>query len=154
MIVGFPGESDADFETLCDFVKAAQFDRLGVFEYSDEETSASFHLDAKLDQRTIHSRKRKLMALQRRISLGRNREMIGREVDVLVEGPSEETDLLWQSRMSTQAREIDGVCYINDFGIAPPRAGEIRRLRITEAHDYDLVGALAHDPFPILAAVR
>ncbi len=154
MIVGFPGESDADFEALCDFAKAAQFDRLGVFEYSDEETSASFHLDAKLDQRTIHNRKRKLMALQRRISLARNRRMIGQEVDVLVEGPSEETDLLWQARMATQAPEIDGVCYINDFGATPPRAGEIRRLRVTEAHDYDLVGTIAPDMFPILAAAR
>ena len=68
MIVGFPGETEADFETLCDFVKAAQFDRLGVFAYSDEDTSASFHLDAKVDARTIHNRKRKLMALQRRVS--------------------------------------------------------------------------------------
>jgi ribosomal protein S12 methylthiotransferase len=164
MIVGFPGESEADFETLCDFVKAARFDRLGVFSYSDEDTSASFRLDQKVDARTIYNRKRKLMALQRRISRARNREMIGREVDVLIDGPSEETDLLWQARMSTQAPEIDGICYINDFEGAPPERGEIRRMRITEAHDYDLVGALAGpgaerhslkgDPFPILAATR
>jgi ribosomal protein S12 methylthiotransferase len=154
MIVGFPGETEADFEILCDFVKAARFDRLGVFAYSDEETSASFHLDAKVDARTIHNRKRKLMALQRRVSRARNRAMIGQDVDVLVEGPSEETDLLWQARMSTQAPEIDGVCYINDFGNAPPPTGEIRRMRITEAHDYDLVGALAPEMFPILAAAR
>ena len=164
MIVGFPGESEADFETLCDFVKAARFDRLGVFSYSDEDTSASFHLDQKVDARTIYNRKRKLMAVQRRISRARNREMIGREVDVLIDGPSEETDLLWQARMSTQAPEIDGFCYINDFEGAPPERGEIRRMRITEAHDYDLVGALAAphadrhsmkaDPFPIFAATR
>ena len=154
MIVGFPGETEADFEILCDFVKAAQFDRLGVFSYSDEETSASFHLDAKVDARTIHNRQRKLMALQRRISKARNRKMIGQDVDVLVDGPSEETDLLWQARMSTQAPEIDGVCYINDFGNRPPRPGEIRRMRITEAHDYDLVGAVAPDMFPIFAAAR
>ena len=154
MIVGFPGETESDFETLCGFVKAAQFDRLGVFAYSDEETSASFHLDTKVDARTIHNRKRKLMALQRRVSQARNRKMIGQDVDVLVEGPSEETDLLWQARMSTQAPEIDGVCYINDFGNAPPRPGEIRRMRITEAHDYDLVGALEPEMFPILAAAQ
>jgi ribosomal protein S12 methylthiotransferase len=154
MIVGFPGETESDFETLCGFVKAAQFDRLGVFAYSDEETSASFHLDAKVDARTIHNRKRKLMALQRRVSQARNRKMIGQDVDVLVEGPSEETDLLWQARMSTQAPEIDGVCYINDFGNNAPRTGEIRRMRITEAHDYDLVGALEPEMFPILAAAR
>jgi len=164
MIVGFPGESETDFETLCDFVKAARLDRLGVFSYSDEDTSASFQLDQKVDARTIYNRKRKLMAVQRRISRARNREMIGREVDVLIDGPSEETDLLWQGRMSTQAPEIDGICYINDFEGAPPERGEIRRMRVTEAHDYDLVGAIAAphgerhavkgDPFPILTATR
>jgi ribosomal protein S12 methylthiotransferase len=142
MIVGFPGETDEDFEILCEFVKAARFDRLGVFSYSDEETSASFHLDGKVDARTIYNRKRKLMALQRRISSARNRRMIGEEVDVLLEGPSRETDLLWEARLSTQAPEIDGVCYVNDFGDGAPRSGDIRRMRITEAHDYDLVGGL------------
>ena len=164
MIVGFPGETETDFEILCDFVKAANFDRLGVFSYSDEETSASFHLDAKVDARTIYNRKRKLMSLQRRVSQARNRKMVGQEVDVLVEGPSEETDLLWKARMSTQAPEIDGICYINDFGDEPPAVGEIRRMCITEAHDYDLIGGLIDSPsgfvpvrpelFPILAATR
>jgi ribosomal protein S12 methylthiotransferase len=83
---------------------------------------------------------------------------------VLVDGPSQETDLLWQGRMSTQAPEIDGVCLINDSEGAAPRSGEIRRMRITEAHDYDLVGALTSvcepgpvaspQPFPILAVTR
>jgi ribosomal protein S12 methylthiotransferase len=78
MIVGFPGETEADFEILCDFVKAARFDRLGVFSYSDEDTSASFQLDAKVDGRAIYQRKRKLMALQRRISKSKNRPRSGR----------------------------------------------------------------------------
>jgi ribosomal protein S12 methylthiotransferase len=146
MIVGFPGETEHDFEQLLQFVKAAQFDRLGVFSYSDEETSQSYHLDAKVDKRTIYFRKRKLMALQRRISLSRNKRMIGTEVPVLVEGPSKETGLLWEARLSTQAPEIDGICYINDFGPAEPRPGEIRSLRITEAHDYDLIGELVGPP--------
>src|SRR5689334_15934312 len=146
MIVGFPGETDADFEILCDFVKAARFDRLGGFSYSDEETSASFHLDGKVNHRTIYNRKRRLMAVQRRISRARNHEMIGREVDVLIEGPSKETELLWEARLSTQAPEIDGVCYINDFGPGAARPGEMRRLRVTEAHDYDLVGELVDAP--------
>jgi ribosomal protein S12 methylthiotransferase len=164
MIVGFPGETEADFEVLCDFVKAAQLDRLGVFAYSDEDTSASFHLDGKVDARTIYNRKRKLMATQRRISRARNRKMIGQEVDVLIDGPSEETELLWQARMPTQAPEIDGICYINDCDGVAPQAGDIRRMRITEAHDYDLVGVLTGatepsfraktQPFPILAATR
>ncbi len=163
MIVGFPGETDADFEELCRFVDAAQFDRLGVFSYSDEETSASYLLDGKVDKRTIYARKRKLMAVQRRISLARNKRLIGSEWPILVEGPSKETDLLWEGRIATQAPEIDGVCYINDFGPAEPKSGEMRRFRVTEAHDYDLVGELTDgseqaagqrqqsiNPFPIL----
>jgi ribosomal protein S12 methylthiotransferase len=142
MIVGFPGESEQDFETLCSFVKAAQFDRLGVFSYSDEDTSASFHLDAKVDARTIYNRKRRLMALQRQISRARNRQLIGRELPVLVEGPSADSELVWQARLATQAPEIDGVCYISDPGEHPLRSGEIRKLRVTEAHDYDLTGEL------------
>ncbi len=141
-IVGFPGETAEDFEELCQFVKAARFDNLGVFTYSDEDTSGSFHLDGKVDGRTIQNRKRKLMALQRKIAKARNREMVGREVRVLVEGESQETELLWEGRMPGQAPEIDGVALINDFEGAPPRQGEIRGLRITEAHDYDVVGTL------------
>ncbi len=164
MIVGFPGETAAEFEELCQFVEAAQFDRLGVFSYSDEETSQSFHLENKVDKRTIYQRKRKLMALQRRISLKRNKRMIGETFPVLMEGLSKETNLLWEARLATQAPEIDGVCYINDFGVAEPRAGEMRTLRVTEAHDYDLVGELVDgsepafrhnakaNPFPILSS--
>jgi ribosomal protein S12 methylthiotransferase len=146
MIVGFPGETEENFEELCQFVQTAQFDRLGVFSYSDEETSQSFPLDGKVDKSTIYRRKRKLMALQRRISLSRNRQLIGREFPVLVEGPSKETDLLWEARMATQAPEIDGLCLINDFGPGAARPGEMRRLRVTEAHDYDLVGELVDAP--------
>ena len=142
MIVGFPGETAQDFEELCQFVKAARFDRLGVFSYSDEDTSASYHLDGKVDARTIYNRKRRLMALQRKIAQARNRQLIGTETSILVEGLSKETDLLWEGRMPTQAPEIDGVTLINDFEGAEPQPGEMRRLRITEAHDYDLVGTL------------
>ncbi len=142
MIVGFPGETGADFDELCEFVQAARFDRLGVFSYSDEETSRSYHLDGKVDARTIYNRKRRLMAIQRKVSRARNRGLRGREVPVLVEGPSEETDLLWQARMSTQAPEIDGVCLVNDVEGAPPVPGQMRLLRVTEAQDYDLVGTL------------
>ncbi len=142
MIVGFPGESARDFDELCHFVEAAQFDRLGVFSYSDEDTSASYHLDGKVDARTIYNRKRRLMAVQRKIAHARNRRLIGAETSILVDGLSKETDLLWEGRMPTQAPEIDGVTLINDFEGAEPRPGEMRRLRITEAHDYDVVGTL------------
>ena len=165
MIVGFPSETESDFEELCQFTRAARFDRLGVFSYSDEDTSGSFHLDGKVDARTIYNRKRRLMALQRKISRAQNRSLVGKEVDVLIEGPSEESDLLWQGRLSTQAPEIDGVCYVTDFNGSEARAGEIRRLRVAEAFDYDLAGGLIDmpestrptlrvNPFPILASPR
>jgi ribosomal protein S12 methylthiotransferase len=162
-IVGFPGETDQDFEELCQFVKAARFDRLGVFSYSDEDTSASYHLDGKVDARTIYNRKRRLLAIQRKISRANNKRWLGQEVDVLVEGPSPETDLLWEARLPGQAPDIDGVCYLNDDNGHPLRRGEIRRVRITEAHDYDLVGGVIDEPerawkgihqplFPILSS--
>jgi ribosomal protein S12 methylthiotransferase len=141
-IAGFPGETDADFETLCQFVEAAQLDRLGVFSYSDEDSSKSYALDGKVDGRTISNRKRHLMAIQRKISRAKNRKMVGQKVPVLVEGPSPDTDLLWQARMSTQAPEIDGTVLINDFEGAEPAPGQMRLLHITEAHDYDLIGTL------------
>jgi ribosomal protein S12 methylthiotransferase len=141
-IVGFPGETAADFEELCQFVVAARFDNLGVFAYSDEDSSGSYKLDGKVDGRTIQNRKRRLMALQRKIARQRNRELVGREFSVLVEGESKETELLWEARLPGQAPEIDGVALVNDFEDAPPRQGEIRRMRITEAHDYDVVGTL------------
>ena len=160
LIAGFPGETQPDFDQLCDFVRAAQFDRLGVFSYSDEETSASYHLDGKVDGREIYNRKRRLMSIQRRISRAKNRALVGPEVRVLIEGPSRESELVWEARMASQAPEIDGVCYISDPGESAPVAGQFRRMRITEAHDYDLTGELIDDPpaerpaavFPILSA--
>ncbi|HEY9140639.1 MAG TPA: 30S ribosomal protein S12 methylthiotransferase RimO [Bryobacteraceae bacterium] len=141
-IVGFPGETPADFEDLCQFVQAARFDNMGVFLYSDEDSSRSYALDGKVDAHTKRSRQRRLMALQRKIARARSRALVGAEVPVLVGGVSAETDLLWEGRMSTQAPEIDGVTLINDVEGAAPRRGEIRRLRITESHDYDVVGTL------------
>jgi ribosomal protein S12 methylthiotransferase len=146
MIAGFPGETEEDFQELCDFVRAADFSHLGVFSYSDEDTSASFHLDGKVDGRTIQRRKRQLMAVQRKVSRARNKRFVGQEHTVLVEGPSADSELVWQARMGTQAPEIDGVCYISDPGDAPLRAGEFRRMRITESHDYDLTGELVDTP--------
>jgi len=143
MIVGFPGETEADFNELCQFVEAAQFDRMGAFSYSDEDTSKSFELDAKVDGRTIQNRKRRLMAIQRKISRARNRTLVGHQADVLVEGPTADSELVWQARLPSQAPDIDGVCYISDPGEAPLRAGAFRRMRITKAHDYDLTGELA-----------
>ena len=146
MIVGFPGETDSDFDELCQFVQSAQFDRLGVFSYSDEDTSKSFDLDSKVDARTIYNRKRHLMSLQRKISRAKNRTLVGREFRVLVEGPTEDSELVWEARLSTQAPDIDGVCYISDPGESPLRAGDFRTMRIVEAHDYELTGELIDSP--------
>ena len=153
-IVGFPGETEADFEVLCDFVRAGRLDNVGVFSYSDEDISGSFQLDAKVDARTIYNRKRRLMAIQRKISTARNRKLVGSETSVLISGLSSETDLLWEGRMPSQAPEIDGVTLINDVEGDDPQAGQIRRLVITEAHDYDVVGTLlpSHEAAPVNAA--
>jgi ribosomal protein S12 methylthiotransferase len=141
-IVGFPGETDKDFEELCQFVQAAQFDRVGVFGYSDDETSESYHLDAKVDGRTIYNRKRRLMSIQRKISRKRNQALIGQRFPILIVGPSEETDLLWEGRLATQAEDIDGKTYITDFAEATPQPGDFGEIRITRAGDYDLFGCL------------
>ena len=115
-IVGFPGETEDDFQQLCDFVTAAQFDWLGVFAYSDEEGSPAFLLYGKVPPKEIERRRRKLMQLQKRISRKRRKQWIGREIEVMLEGPSEETDLLWEARTPAHAPEIDGKVFINDFG--------------------------------------
>jgi ribosomal protein S12 methylthiotransferase len=139
-IVGFPGETGNDFELLCDFVREAQFDWLGVFGYSDEEGSNSFALDSKLAPKEIERRRKKLMSIQKQISRKKKRALIGRQYDLLLEGPSEETDLLWQGRTAMHAPEIDGTVYVNDFGEHNDlREGEFYRCEISEAHDYDLV---------------
>ncbi|HEY0263117.1 MAG TPA: 30S ribosomal protein S12 methylthiotransferase RimO [Granulicella sp.] len=144
-IVGFPGETEEDFEALCGFVREAKIDWLGVFTYSDEEGAKAYELDdaLKVPQRTIQARRRKLMKLQQKISEKAKAEWVGREVDLLVEGESEETELLWEGRTSLHAPEIDGKVFINDFG--PHEAlvpGTFYRAEITESHDYDVVARI------------
>jgi len=142
-ITGFPGESEEDFEELLAFVRAMEFDRVGVFTYSDEEGTPAFELPDKVDARTAKRRRDRLMREQKRISLRRNRARIGQTARVLFEGASKETDLLWQGRLETQAADIDGCVLIND---APedfnPVPGQFVNVLITEAHDYDLVGRI------------
>jgi ribosomal protein S12 methylthiotransferase len=144
-IVGFPGETEEDFNALCDFAKAANIDWLGVFTYSDEEGAKAFELadELKVPRRTIQSRRNKLMKLQQKISAKSKAAWVGREIDLLVEGPSEETELLWEGRSILQAPEIDGKVLINDFGphetLVP---GTFYRAEITESHDYDVVARI------------
>jgi ribosomal protein S12 methylthiotransferase len=138
-IVGHPGETDEEFEELCECGKWARFERMGVFRYSDEETSHSATLEGKVPARIATSRHRKLMTLQRKIAREANRALVGREMDVLVEGKSDEHDLVMQGRHAGQAPEIDGSVYLSG-GEATP--GQMRRVKITQASDYDLVGEL------------
>src|SRR5580704_13616144 len=142
-IVGFPGETEQDFEQLCDFVRQAQFDWLGVFGYSDEEGAKAFELSDKVPAREIERRRKKLMSIQKQISRKKKRALIGRQFDLLLEGASEETDLLWQGRTAMHAPEIDGTVYVNDFGDHEnAREGEFYRCEITEAHEYDVVARI------------
>jgi ribosomal protein S12 methylthiotransferase len=142
-IVGFPGETENDFAELCEFVRAAQFDWMGVFSYSDEEGSAAHHLENKVPHREIEARRRKLMQIQRQISKKNKRKLVGRRYDVLTLGPSEETELLWEGRTEMHAPEIDGKLFLNDFGDHDqPESGRFYRCEITEAHDYDLVARI------------
>ncbi|MBS2015690.1 MAG: 30S ribosomal protein S12 methylthiotransferase RimO [Deltaproteobacteria bacterium] len=142
-IVGHPGETDDDFQELVDFVEWAQFEHVGVFRYSDEETSLSTEQDGKVSARTAASRWRKLMALQRKIARTKNRALVGKELEVLVEGPSEEHDLVMMGRHRGQAPEIDGQVFLS--ATSELRAGELRKVRITQAADYDLVGDVVDD---------
>jgi ribosomal protein S12 methylthiotransferase len=128
---------------LEEFIQEARFDWLGVFNYSHEEGSAAYALDAQVPKRSIESRRKRLMKLQQSISRKAKQEWVGREVTVLAEGPSEETELLWEGRTQFHAPEIDGKVYLNDFGpLESLEHGRFYRAQITEAHDYDLVARI------------
>ena len=138
-IVGFPGETEAEFAELRAFVEACEFDHLGVFTFSDEEGTASFDLPGRVPQGVKERRKRALMAAQKKISARRNRRRVGQRVEVLVEGTHPDTDLLLRGRLSTQAPEIDGMVVLND-GTAV--SGAFVTAEITDAHPYDLVARI------------
>jgi len=140
-----PGETEEDFEMLKEFVKEQRFERLGVFQYSDEEGTAAFSYENKVPKQTIERRWREVMAIQKRINREQNKKLVGQRIEVLVEGPSEESEHLLVGRTEGQAPEIDGQVYIND-GMAYP--GEFVTVEVTEAHDYDLVGKVVERPNP------
>jgi ribosomal protein S12 methylthiotransferase len=139
-IVGFPGETEADFAELMQFVREVEFDRVGVFTYSDEEGTHGYELDGKVPARVMRQRRAKLMREQAKISKRRNRELVGRRLRALLEGVSPESELLLQARLESQAPEIDGQVLINDvpedFSAQP---GAFIQIEITEAHEYDLI---------------
>jgi len=130
---------------LCDFVRDAEFDWMGVFSYSDEDAAKSYELDGKVDAETIAERRDTLMQMQKKISRRKLKPMIGKRVKAMLEGPSKDTDLIWEARLEGMAPDIDGKIYIteiagvNETAELPP-AGTLATVEITEAQDYDLVG--------------
>jgi ribosomal protein S12 methylthiotransferase len=142
-IVGFPGEKERDFLEVKDFLEAVRFDNAGVFTYSPEPGSGAEGLGDPIPFEEKSSRRDVLMEVQQKISLSKNRAKRGKSFDVLLEGPSTDTDLLLEGRLSSQAPEIDGRVLVNEVpeGWAP-RVGEIVRVKISEAHPYDLVGKI------------
>src|SRR5437879_1568914 len=142
-IVGFPGETEKEFDELCEFVKAAEFDWMGTFAYSDQDGATAFGLEDKLSFREIERRRKHLMEIQRGISKRKKKALRGREFDLLLEGTSDETDMLLEGRTAMHAPEIDGKLYISDIpdGLDPV-PGEFYRCQIIEAHDYDLVARI------------
>lgn len=158
LIVGLPGETEADFEDLLRFVEEERFERLGVFEFSAEDGTAAAEMARQVPERVKRVRFERVMEVQQRISREHQRAMIGRRVEVLVEGRAEETEHLLAGRHAQQAPEIDGLTYVND-GVAYP--GEIVTVEVTDASEYDLVGRVvareagrAARPLPRPAAPR
>ncbi len=142
-IVGYPGETEAEFNELCQFVKDASFDWMGVFGYSDQEGAGAFDHGDKLSPREIEARRKSLMSIQKKISKAKKKSLIGREYDLLLEGASTESDLLLEGRTAMHAPEIDGKVFVNDYPEGgEPKDGEFYRCRITAAHDYDLVAEI------------
>jgi ribosomal protein S12 methylthiotransferase len=152
-IVGFPGETENDFRELCDFVRAAEFDWMGVFAYSDEDKSQSFALDRKVDERTIARRRDTLMSIQKKISARNLKKQVGQTLQVMLEGPSKDTDLVWEARLQGMAPDIDGKVYVTEFeGVNDaadlPAPGTLATIEITEAKDYDLIGRVTNFESP------
>jgi ribosomal protein S12 methylthiotransferase len=142
-IVGFPGETDSDFEELLQFVAAAELDWVGVFEFSDVDNAASFPLDGKVDSATITDRRNRLMALQKKISREKLRRLKGRTETALVEGPSKDNPLVWEARLESMAPDIDGKLYLTDIELPSGEvasSGDIARVEITKTDAYDLIG--------------
>ncbi len=142
VMVGFPGETEADFRELCTFVEEGWFDNLGVFTYWNEEGTTAFRFPDKVPEEEKRHRQEVLMGIQRKVSQTKNRKRIGRILPVLVEGHHEETDLLLRGRTDFQFPEIDG-CVLITRGHA--EVGEIVPVKITDAGAYDLVGEICSE---------
>ena len=142
-IVGFPGESQADFEELYQFVAAAELDWMGVFPYSDVDNATSFGLEGKVQPEVIEHRRNRLMALQKKISREKLRAYRGRTETALVEGPSKENPLVWEARLEGMAPDIDGKLYLTDIELPTGEVaatGDVVTVEIGKTDAYDLIG--------------
>jgi ribosomal protein S12 methylthiotransferase len=144
-IVGHPGETEEEFRELSDFVKWAEFERVAAFRYSDEEGSPSEVLADKVPPKVAAARYRKLMTLQRPIAHAKNQKLVGKTLEVLVEGASDEHEYVVMGRHPGQAPEIDGQVYLSGGEAVP---GTLRRVQVVQASDYDLVGELIDEANP------
>src|SRR5579875_2212741 len=170
-IVGFPGETEQNFRELCQFVRAAEFDWMGVFSYSDEDKAASYSHEKKVDPETIARRRETLMSIQKKISARKLRGRVGQRLQAMIEGPSKDTDLVWEARLEGMAPDIDGKVYVTEFegvsdAAALPPPGTLATIEVIESSDYDLVARVvefsappaisrqtsSQDLFPILGA--
>jgi ribosomal protein S12 methylthiotransferase len=156
-IVGFPGETDDDFEELYQFVAAAKFDWMGVFQYSDVDNAASFPLDGKVDAATIAERHNRLMALQKKISREKLKALKGTVATALVEGPSKDNPLVWEARLQSMAPDIDGKVYLTDIELPNGEiaaTGDVTKVEIIKTDAYDLIGrVVAILPRPAIRAL-
>ena len=163
-IVGFPGETEQDFRTLCDFVRAAEFEWMGVFAYSDEDAAKSYAYEKKVDAQTIECRRNTLMAIQQKISGRKLRQRIGQREQAMLEGPSKDNELVWEARLEGMAPEIDGKIYITEFAglgdaqeLPPP--GTMATVEITASREYDLIARAIEweqrrPPIPVRRATK
>ncbi len=142
IIVGFPGETDEDFQKLLEGVKKAEFDHLGIFRYSDEEGTPAFKLEPKVEPSIIDLRFDKLFEVQSEIVESKNQNYIGKTLDVIIEGEHEETELLIKGRHSQQAPDVDGCVIVNDLSSSEVQIGDIVQVRINETLGFDLIGAI------------
>lgn len=138
-IVGFPGETEEAFAELMEFIEDQKFDRVGCFKYSPEENTPGGKMTDQIDEAVKENRYASVMSLQQEISREKHKAFIGKTLEVMVEGLSEETELLLQGRMSQQAPEIDGVVLIND---GQAEVGQIVKVKITDSMEYDLIGEI------------
>jgi ribosomal protein S12 methylthiotransferase len=141
VMVGFPGETEEEFQDLKSLVTELKFEHLGCFAYSQEEGTVAGRMSDQIDEDAKQQRLAQIMETQRDISREKLRRFVGQRIPVLVGGPSEDSDLVWQGRMSVQAPEVDGLVYLND---GPVQAGKIQMVEITDSYEYDLVGRVLH----------